>query len=71
LKLTQAQLAERLNVAPATVSTWEIGDCGISIEAAIRLAELADISLDWLLRGVSESQPVGSAGFNQVGGVGG
>lgn len=48
-KLTQAQLAQQIHVSPATVSGWEIGDSGISLEAAIRVAKLAGVSLDWLI----------------------
>jgi transcriptional regulator with XRE-family HTH domain len=48
-KITQAQLAQQINVSPATVSGWEIGDSGISLEAATRVAELAGVTLDWLL----------------------
>lgn len=55
-KMTQEQFAKQLTVSPATVSGWEIGDIGISIEAAIRLANCADVSLDWLIKG-EESQP--------------
>lgn len=50
-KLTQIQIAKLLGVSPATISAWEIGDIGISIEAAIRVAKFANISLDWLLVG--------------------
>ncbi len=53
-KMTQEQLAKQLGVSPATISGWEIGDIGISIEAAIRTAEYAKVSLDWLLRGNDE-----------------
>ncbi len=54
-KLTQEQFAKYLKVSPATVSGWEIGDIGISIEAAIRVAKFADVSLDWLLCGNKET----------------
>lgn len=54
-KLTQGQIAKLLGVSPATISAWEIGDIGISIDAAIRVAKLANISLDWLLIGTGET----------------
>ena len=54
-KMTQAQMSEKLNVSPATVSAWEIGDIGISVEAAIRISEFAGVSLDWLLNGKNET----------------
>jgi transcriptional regulator with XRE-family HTH domain len=50
-KLTQAEMAKRLDVSPATVSGWEIGDYGISLESAARITELATVSLDWLITG--------------------
>jgi len=54
-KMTQEQLAKQIQVSPATVSGWEIGDIGISIEAAIRVANYAGVSLDWLLNGKDEA----------------
>ena len=50
-KMTQEQFAKKLNVSPATVSGWELGDIGIRIEAAIRVSQFAGVSLDWLLNG--------------------
>lgn len=44
-------MAKQLNVSPATVSGWEIGDYGISLESAVNVAKLSDISLDWLVTG--------------------
>lgn len=49
-------MAKQLNVSPATVSGWEIGDYGISLEAAINIAKFAGVSLDWLVNG-KESSP--------------
>jgi transcriptional regulator with XRE-family HTH domain len=54
LKLTQAQMAELLQVSTAAISAWELGDSGISIEAAIRLATLGEVSMDYIFRGSSE-----------------
>ena len=54
-KMTQEQIAKAVNVSPATVSGWEIGDIGISIEAAIRVSKFAGVSLDWLLKGIDET----------------
>lgn len=53
-KVTQVEMAKQLDVSPATISGWEIGDFGISLEAAIRVAKWADISLDWLVKGKDE-----------------
>jgi len=58
-KMTQEQIAKHLHVSPATISGWEIGDIGISIEAAIRIAKFAGVSLDWLLSGTEEMAGAG------------
>lgn len=50
-KITQVEMAKQLEVSPATVSGWEIGDFGISLEAAVRVANWADVSLGWLVTG--------------------
>lgn len=44
-------MAKQLDVSPATISGWEIGDFGISLEAAIRLTKWTGVSLDWLVSG--------------------
>ena len=59
-RLTQAEMAKQLDVSPATVSGWEIGDYGISLESAINVARLSEVSLDWLVTGkesVSVNEP--------------
>jgi len=53
--MTQEQFAKELGVSSPTVSGWEIGDIGVSIAAAIRIAELAEVSLDWLLMGNNDA----------------
>ena len=50
-KATQAEMAKQLAVSPATISGWEIGDFGISLEAATRVAVWANVSIDWLVTG--------------------
>lgn len=54
-RLTQEQIAKLLKVSPATISAWEIGDIGISVDAAVRIAKFAGVSLDWLLIGNNDS----------------
>ena len=56
---TQKQLANMLGISGATVSGYEIGDYGLSIETAVNIALLFNISLDWLL--VGESRNTNSA----------
>lgn len=48
-------MAKQLGVSPATVSGWEIGDFGISLETAIRVAKFGEVSIDWLLKGKNET----------------
>lgn len=51
-KLTQKELANKANIAPATLSAYERSDAERgkrpSLENAMRLAEALDVSLDWL-----------------------
>jgi transcriptional regulator with XRE-family HTH domain len=54
LNMTQSEFANKIKVSPATVSGWELGDIGISIAAAIRVAKFSAVSLDWLLMGESD-----------------
>jgi len=50
-KMTQEQMAKHLSVSAATISAWEIGDIGLSIDAAVRVATFGNTSLDWLING--------------------
>jgi transcriptional regulator with XRE-family HTH domain len=43
-------LAAELHISPAALSKWKKG-YSMSIENACRLAELLDVSLDWMLMG--------------------
>lgn len=47
--LSQVELAERLDVHAANVSHWEMGRRMPSIEVAMRLAGVFDVSLDFLM----------------------
>ena len=46
---TQVELANRLGVAKQTVSNWENGNIQPSIEMLIRLANLFNVTTDYLL----------------------
>lgn len=48
-KLTQAQLAEQMNVSRQTVSRWEFGEVAPSVENLKKLSELYGVSVDDLL----------------------
>ena len=47
--LTQAELGSRAGIAAASVSHFETGQRGPSLESLVRLAEALDVSLDALL----------------------
>lgn len=45
---TQKQIAEYLNITQATYSEYESGKINVPIEAFIKLAELYNVSIDYL-----------------------
>lgn len=52
--LTQAQVAEKLDISFQAVSSWERGETAPEIDKLADIAALYDITLDWLLAGKSE-----------------
>ena len=48
-KITQEELASKLNITRQTLSKWETGESLPDIEKSMQLAELFDISLDELV----------------------
>lgn len=51
LNLTQADLAQRLNVSRSAVSNWEIGRNYPDIQLIVQISDELEISLDKLLKG--------------------
>lgn len=49
--LSQAALAEQIPVARNTLSRWELGANTPSSRELQRLAEITNVSFDWLLQG--------------------
>ena len=49
-KLTQIELAEKLNYSDKAVSKWERGESLPDVETLKRIAELYDVSVDALLK---------------------
>lgn len=47
-KLTQQEIAELLGVKQNTYSDWENGKTEPSFENLIKLADLLEVTLDWL-----------------------
>lgn len=50
LELKQEQLAKLLGLAVSTLSRYEQGRASFPLEVVVRVAILAKVSLDWLLR---------------------
>ena len=48
-KLTQAELAEKLNYTDKSISKWERGDSLPTLEVMIKLSEIFNVSLDYLV----------------------
>ncbi|KXT83509.1 transcriptional regulator, Cro/CI family [Streptococcus oralis] len=46
--LTQTELGEKVGVKQSTFTNWENGKREPSFENLIKLADLLDVSLDWL-----------------------
>ena len=53
-KLTQSEVAEKLNVSFQAVSLWERGETMPEVEKLMEIADLYGVTIDWLLRGNSE-----------------
>ena len=57
-KMTQSEVAEKLNVSFQAVSLWERGETTPEIEKLTEIADLYGVSVDWLLRGKEEPKIV-------------
>ncbi len=55
LKMTQADLAQKMGVTAKAVSQWETGQSAFPAKRLIQMSEIFDCSTDWLL-GLSESR---------------
>lgn len=58
LSLTQEQLAERLDISIKHYSEAERGLTGMSVENLIKVSEVLQISLDYLIKGIDIDYPV-------------
>lgn len=56
--LQQKDIAARLNRTPACISSWETGKTEPSIEDLVKLADLLEVSLDYLLCRTDENDVV-------------
>lgn len=60
LNLTQEQLAEKMDVSIQMVSNLERGNKAIKIENLLKLSEILNISVDYILRGSYHTDDVQS-----------
>jgi transcriptional regulator with XRE-family HTH domain len=58
-KLTQVEIAQRMNVDQTSVSKWETGKCLPRPPVLLRLAALYGCTVDELLRGVDDGTAKG------------
>lgn len=58
MRLTQAELAEKINYSDKAVSKWECGDAVPDIAVLKQLAELLGVTVDYLLHESHEEQPL-------------
>lgn len=56
--LTQNQLADQLGVTDKAVSKWEVGEANPDISLLVKMAQLFDVTVDYLLTGVSPEKEV-------------
>lgn len=62
--LSQAQIAERLNISKNSVSVWEAGASSPSLIHLARLAQIFGVSTDYLL-GVNERLTIDISEFDE------
>lgn len=54
--LTQEEVAARVGVSRQAVAKWEKGDTLPDLESCVKLADLYEVPLDMLVRGLSEKK---------------
>lgn len=64
-KLSQQEVADRIDVAPATISAYETGERTPSLDNLIALANLYQVSTDFLL-GVTQSKDTALLNTSQL-----
>ena len=62
--LTQAELAKKLGITRSSVNAWEMGISVPSTQYVVELAEIFEVSTDYLLR-VGDSATVSVAGLDE------
>lgn len=54
--MTQEEVAEQLGVSRQALAKWERGDTQPDIESCLKLADLYEVTLDMLVRNLSEEE---------------
>lgn len=49
MKISQKELADRLNVSRSTISMWETGASQPDFDNVLKIAEIFDVSVDYLI----------------------
>ncbi len=57
LAQSQAEWCRRVGIEPNTWNNYERGSRRISLDAAIKVCQMTDITLDWIYRGVLSAVP--------------
>lgn len=69
-RLSQEEVAERMNVSRQTISNWENGSAQPTLSKAVDLADLFEVSLDELVgktvRNIEKTSPILSALVGQI-----
>lgn len=56
--MTQDDLAEALHISRQSISRWENGDCEPDLSNLRELANIFEVSMDYLIRGTTVQQPI-------------
>lgn len=66
-QMSQAQLAEALNISPSHMSNIEMGKHAMNVATLYQLCELLDVSADWIIRnGTHESRAYTAEELTQI-----
>lgn len=55
--ITQKEMAEYLNIHQTTYSEYELGKSNFSVQALIKIADLFETSIDYLVERTDERKP--------------
>ena len=58
INMTQSELAKKLNVAQNTISNWENESRDVDNESLVKLSEIFDVSVDYLLGKTDIKKPL-------------